>query len=114
MRRRKKSDTQSGRAINAFEHRAGRAFTVRAGDVDEAEFFLRIAGERGELARIFQPEIRAEHLQAVKKLDGFGIIHAPTAWQILKTFATFFSTPNFNASKVKFVKKIIKFLAIIF
>src|SRR5277367_4816987 len=75
MRRSKKPDAQSGCAINAFEHRAGRAFAVRAGDVDEAEFFLRIAGERGELARVFQPEICAEHLQAVKKLDGFGIIH---------------------------------------
>jgi hypothetical protein len=34
-------------------------------------------------------------LQAVKKLDGFGISHAPTAWQMSKTFATFFSTENF-------------------
>src|SRR5476651_1191961 len=111
MRRGEQPDAQTGRAINAFEHRAGRAFAVRAGDVDEAEFFLRIAGERGELVRVFQPEIRAEQLQPVKKSNGFGIIHAPIAWQILKTFTTFFSTPNFNASKVKFVKKIIKFLA---
>src|SRR5665213_1627102 len=95
MRRGEQPDAQSGCAINAFEHGAGRAFAVRAGDVDEAEFFLRIAGERGERARVFQPEIRAEHLQAVKKLDGFGIIHAPTAWQMLETFAIFFS-PEFR------------------
>src|SRR5450432_1628501 len=88
MRRSKKSDAQSSRAVNAFEHRAGRAFAVRAGDVDEAEFCLRIAGERGELARVFQPEIRAEQLQAVKKLDGFGIIHALIASQMSKFFAT--------------------------
>ena len=77
MRRSEQSDAQSGCAIDAFEHRARRAFAIRAGDVDKAEFFLRIANERGELARVFQPEIRAEHLQAVKKLDGFGIIHEP-------------------------------------
>ena len=88
MRRGEKPDAQSGCAINAFKHCAGRAFAVRAGDVDEAEFFLRIAGERGELARVFQPEIRAEHLQAVKKLDGFGIIHALIASQMSKFFAT--------------------------
>ena len=75
MRRGEQPDPQSGRAINAFEHRAGRAFAVRSGDMDEAQFFLRIARERGEMERVFQPEIRAEHLQAVKKLDGFGISH---------------------------------------
>ncbi len=76
MRRGEQADAQSGCAINAFEHRAGRAFAVRAGDVDEAEFFLRIARERGELARVLQPKIRAEQLQAVKKLDGFGVCHS--------------------------------------
>src|ERR1700733_2596905 len=42
MRRSKKSDAQASRAINAFEHRTGRAFAVRAGDVDKTEFVLRI------------------------------------------------------------------------
>ena len=88
MRRSEQSDAQSRCAINAFEHRAGRAFAIRAGDVDEAEFFLRMPGERGKLERVFQPEIRAENLQAVKKLDGFGIIHALIASQMSKFFAT--------------------------
>ena len=54
---------------------------VGAGDVDEAEFVLRIAGQRGEPARVFQPEVRAEQLQPVKKLDGSGVGHA-TPFQI--------------------------------
>ena len=53
VRRGEQADAQAGRAINAFQHRAGRAFAVGAGDVDEAEFFLRIARERGELAACF-------------------------------------------------------------
>ena len=75
MRRGEQPDAQSRRAINAFQHGAGRAFAVGAGDVDEAEFFLRIACQRGELERVFQPELRAEQTQAVKKLDGFGVSH---------------------------------------
>ena len=70
MRRGEQPDAQSRRAINAFEHGAGRAFAVGAGDVDEAEFFLRIARQRGELEGVFQPELRAEQTQAVEKLDG--------------------------------------------
>ena len=76
MRRGEQAGAQACCAVNAFEHGAGRAFAVSAGDVDEAEFFLRIAGERGEFTRVLQPEIRAEHLQAVEKLDGFGISHS--------------------------------------
>src|ERR1051325_8155037 len=60
MRRGEQAHAQSRRAINAFEHRARRAFAIRAGDVDEAELVLRIARLRGELARVLQPELRAE------------------------------------------------------
>ena len=75
MRRGEQSDAQAGCAINAFEHGAGGAFAVRAGDVDEAQFFLRIARERGEFEGVFQSELGAEQTQAVKKLDGFGVGH---------------------------------------
>ena len=57
MRRSEKPDAQSCRAINTFQHGARRTFPVRAGDMDEAEFFLRVADERGERARAFQSKI---------------------------------------------------------
>ena len=75
-------DAQARLTVDAFQHGAGRAFAVRAGDVDEAELVLRVASERGELARRFQTEVRAEDLQAVKKFDGgkvsqpFFILHS--------------------------------------
>src|SRR5450755_2470411 len=78
MWRGEQADPQSCRAINAFEHRARRAFAVGAGDVDKAEFILRIASQRGELECVFQPKVRAENLQAVEKLDGFGVGHRST------------------------------------
>lgn len=43
--------------------------------MDEAEFFLRIARKRGETERVFQPEMRAENLQAVEKLNRFVVGH---------------------------------------
>lgn len=75
MRRGEQPDAQAGRTINALQHRAGGAFAVRAGDMDEAQLRLRIAAARRQPERVFQPEIRAEQIQPVKKLDGFGIIH---------------------------------------
>ena len=75
MRRSEQSHAQPGRAINAFQHGASRAFAVGAGDVDEPEFFLRIASERGKFARGLHSEICAEQIQAVEKLDGFGVGH---------------------------------------
>ena len=71
MRRGEQPDAQSGRAINAFQHGAGRAFAVGAGDMDETQLFLWIARQRGELKRVFQPELRAEQTQAVEKLNCF-------------------------------------------
>jgi len=44
--------------------------------VDETEFLLRVAGQRRESARRYEAEIRAEYLEAVEKLDGFGVSHA--------------------------------------
>src|SRR5205823_6416701 len=75
MRRREKSDAQTRRAINAFEHRAGRAFAVGAGDVNEAQFLLRIPGQRRELECVFQAELQAKQAQVVEKLDGVAISH---------------------------------------
>ena len=75
MWRGEQPDAQAGRAVNAFEHGAGRAFAIGAGDVDEAEFFLRITRECGQLECVFQPELRAEQTQAVKKLNRFGVGH---------------------------------------
>ena len=75
MRRGEQTDAPAGRAINGFQHRAGGTFAIGAGDVDKAELFLRIARECGELSRALQTEVRAEQLQAVKKLNRFGVSH---------------------------------------
>ena len=75
MWRGKKSNAQTRRAINAFQHCTSRTFAIRAGDVDEAKLSLWIAHERGELACVFQPEICAKNLQAVKKLNRFSVGH---------------------------------------
>src|SRR5947207_7098574 len=56
VRRRKKPGAQAGRAINAFEHRAGRTFAVGAGDMDKAKFFVWISRQRGEFESILQAE----------------------------------------------------------
>ena len=74
MRRGKQANAQSRRAINAFEHGACRAFAVRARDVDQTKFLLRIARERRELARVFQTELRAEPAQVVEESNGFGVV----------------------------------------
>ena len=58
--------------------------------MDEAQPVLRIAGQRGELEGVFQPELRAKKPEVVEKLNGFGVIHAPPAWQMRLNFATFF------------------------
>ncbi len=89
MWRREQSDPQARRAINAFEHRARRAFAICSGDVDEAEFVLRIAREFSEFARDFQPEARAKNLETGKKLDGFRVGHLQI---VKKDFAQFRSS----------------------
>ena len=65
VRRGEEADAQARGAADAFEQRARRAFAVRAGDVDEAEFFLRIARECGEAARIFTGARLPAHADAV-------------------------------------------------
>lgn len=70
MRRREQAHAQTGRAINALQHRARRTFAIRAGDMDETKFLLRIASERCELERRFQTKVRAEDLEALEELDG--------------------------------------------
>ena len=75
MRRGEQPDAQTCRAINAFQHGAGGAFAVGAGDMDEAELVLRVSGQNRELQSVFQPELRAEQTQVVEKLNGFGVGH---------------------------------------
>src|SRR6185312_2549878 len=75
MRRGEQANAQTTRAINALEHGARRAFAVRAGDVDETELAMWIAGEFREPESIFQPKLRAEDAEAVEELDGFGVGH---------------------------------------
>ncbi len=43
--------------------------------MDETKFFLRVSNQRGEFTRRLQPEVRPKQLQAVEKLDGFGVGH---------------------------------------
>ena len=75
MRRGEQPDAQAGRAIDAFQHGAGRALAIGAGDVDEAEPVLRLTRKRGELEGVSQSELRAEQTQAKEKLDGIRISH---------------------------------------
>ena len=75
MRRGEQPDAQPRRAINAFEHRAGGAFPVRTGDVNEAQLVLRIARQRRELEGVFQPQLQTEQAQVVEEPDGFGVGH---------------------------------------
>ena len=73
MRRSEQTDPQAGRAVNALQHGARRTFAVRASDVNETEFLLRIAGQRGKLERVFQPEFCAEQAERIKKFNGGGV-----------------------------------------
>ena len=75
MRRGVQTHTPSRRAVNAFQHGAGRAFAVGAGHMDETEFFLGITRQPGEPARIFQAKMRPKELQALEKFNGFGVSH---------------------------------------
>src|SRR5262249_1891136 len=75
VRRSEQPHAQSPRAINAFQHRARRAFAVRARDMDEPKLFLRIARERREFEGVFQAQLGAEQPQAVKELNSFRISH---------------------------------------
>jgi len=68
-------DALAGRTIDAFQHGAGRAFAIGAGDMDEAEPVLRVARQRCQLKCVFEAKLRTEQTQAVEKLDGFGISH---------------------------------------
>jgi hypothetical protein len=73
VRRGEQSDAQSGRAVDAFEHRADGALAVGAGDVDEPQLGLRVAHRRGEPLRGFQPELRAKDAEGRKKFYGGGV-----------------------------------------
>ena len=79
MRGGKQSYSQTGRAIDAFKHGAGRAFSVRASDMDETQSVVRIAGQMGELKSVFQAEFCAEPAQAIEKIDRLGIGHCPSS-----------------------------------
>ena len=78
MRRGEEAGFIAGVAIDRFEHRAGRAFAVGAGDVDEFEFVLRATGKLGEFERALQSKIRSKLLKLVEELDGFFVIHGVT------------------------------------
>ena len=52
---------------------AGRAFAVRAGDMNEAKPALRIARHGGELERVLQPELGPEPAESIQKLHGAAV-----------------------------------------
>ena len=60
VRRSKQPNAKSGRPINAFEHRAGGAFSIGAGDMDKAQAVLGIPRQRRELERVFQSQLQPE------------------------------------------------------
>jgi hypothetical protein len=65
MRRGKQTHAQTRRAINAFQHCASGTLAIGARDVDEAEFVLGPASQRGQMERIFQPELQPKEPQLV-------------------------------------------------
>ena len=75
VRRGEQPNAQSRRTVDAFEHRAGGAFAIRASDMNETQSVLRISRPRRELECVFQAQLQAEQTQIVKKPDGFGISH---------------------------------------
>src|SRR6185436_7732970 len=54
VRRGEQTGPQTRHAINALEHRAGRAFPIGTGDMDEAQLLLWVARERRQLERVLQ------------------------------------------------------------
>ena len=76
VRRGEQADAQARRPIDALQHRAGRALPVGAGDVDEAQPLLRVAGQRGELERVGQAELRAKPAEAIQESDGVSVGHS--------------------------------------
>jgi hypothetical protein len=49
-------------------------------------FSCGLPASAASLKRVFQPEIRAEQTQAVKKLDGFGVSHRSLIGVVLPAF----------------------------
>ena len=75
------SGASSGAAVNAFENRANRAFAIRAGDVDKAEFILRIPHRSCETPRRLQTWLKAKLLERMQVFEGLSEGHSPSFWQ---------------------------------
>lgn len=65
----------AGVAVDRFEHGAGGAFAIGAGDVDEFEFVLRVANSACEQEGAFEAGLGAELLELVEEFDCFGVGH---------------------------------------
>src|SRR5205085_291643 len=83
MRRSVEADAPARGAIDGVEHRAGRAFAVCAGNVDEAEPLVRRSGELGEAHRTFKSELRPEHLEREQEFNGIAVKH-PAAYAAMR------------------------------
>ena len=75
MRRGEQPRAQASLTVNRLEHRADRAFAVRAGDVDKTQPLVRRPGQRSKSAGVVKPQLRAEQIQLEQMLNGFGIRH---------------------------------------
>ena len=71
------ADATAGGAMDGVQHGADRAFAIGAGDVDEAEGFVGIADQAGEMARGLQSGLEAELLEREQVGQCLGVGHGP-------------------------------------
>ncbi len=93
VRRGKESCFEARRTIDAFEHRTGGAFAVRARDMNEAKALVRISREFGQAKGVVQAEVRAEQSQGVEILDSFGVRHRSILAQTSQRWEAFCGRP---------------------
>ena len=80
MRRSEEAGAEAGGAQGRFDHGAGGAFAIGAGDVHEAEPVLRAAQGFEHGADALQAEFGGLDLVAerVEELNRIGVVHLPT------------------------------------
>ena len=75
MGRGEETYTETGSPIDALQHGAGGTFAVGAGDMDEAQLMMGIAGEFSKFERVGKTELGSEPSEGVEELDSFGVRH---------------------------------------
>jgi hypothetical protein len=79
------------RALDRFDHRAGRPLAVGAGDMEARRGALGMAQTRGEQAHAFDAEARAQVTQSRQPAERLGGRHGRGGRAQARTFAAFFA-----------------------